>query len=477
MTTELSAKKELLRSLLKCPHRDLKQTIPIFSDALNKDPFFAGKCFYALTMPEYNQLRDLEESGIAFLLTSPHSLHREAGRICLQTLEPYRVYRVGNFIRQSLKSNRQVKGAITDYLHTLESDRKRFDGAARVAGRDLHRLFEHYHIRPSQRTQIILFDHEIPEGEVDPVLILRKAKTPEEQAKIIVDYRIPYRQATSVLKGLTPAVWVALIEVMTPVEAMNLRSAIEKSGILKDSDIRSLYEKKLSLVAREERAAVSTITERKSTKGKDKKLDAILAKAREEKIEKGARITVDTLIAVDCSGSMDPAIEASRRICPHIASLCDARLEVYCFNDTAWKLECSSGTFEDFQKAFQLIRANGQTSLGSALRRAVQDGFVPEQVVFITDQEENSPPHLERVFRDVGQDIRFVFVNLGHYSSQVASELERDGAEITEFDFRAVPDTPGWYSSMDNFVPLLTQGGYAQLVEQIMALELPSRKT
>lgn len=475
MTIELSAKKELLRSLLKCPHRELKQTIPVFSDALTRDPLFAGKCFYALTLKEYNQIRDLEECAIAFLLTSPFAEHREAGRICFQTLEPYRAYRAGAFVRSNLKSNRQVKGAVVDYLQTLESDTRRFAGAARVAGKDLHRLYEFYHIKPSPRAQSFLFEHKVPEGELDPILLLRKADTPEEQAQTIVKHRIPYRQATSVIKALTPAIWVALIEVMTPAEALNLRSAVEKSGILADGEIRELYEKKLAQVTTSERVSAGTITERKSAKGRDQRLEKIVSTARQEKIEKGARITLDTLFAIDCSGSMHEAIDISRRICPHIASLCDAKLVVYCFHDTAWKLDFGEGTFEDFQKAFRMIRADGQTSLGSALRNALKEGFVPEQAIFITDQGENRSPNLAEVYKE-SRDTRFIFVNTGDFTSQVANELEREGADVTEFAFDAKPDTPGWYSAMDNFTPLLTKGGYIQLVEKIMALELPKRK-
>lgn len=472
-TKELSAKKELLRLLMRCPHRNLEETIPIFKSALDKDPLFSGKCFYALTLSEFNQIRDLAESSCAFLLTSPHSEHREAGRICFQKLEPYRAYRVSAFARKQLKPNRQVRGAVIDYLRALELDKKRFDGAVSVAGSDLHRMYEFYHIEPSPRAQSILFDRKLPEGEVSPILLLRKAVTPEEQAKIIVEHRIPYRQATSVLKAMTPAVWVALIEVMTPAEALNLRASIEKSDILKDPDIRELYEKKLGCVATSKRVATSTITERKSAKGKDERLDTILSKARQEKIDKGARISDDTLIAVDCSGSMEPAIEAARRICPHIASLCDAKLAVYCFNDTAWKLDYGKGTFEDFQRAFKLIRADGQTSLGCALKKAITDGFVPEQAVFITDQCENRSPRLADVFKVSGGDTRFIFMNFG--SNDVAQQLESAGAEVTEFTINVSVDTPGWYSLLDNLRPLLTKGGYTQLVEKIMALVLPKR--
>jgi len=56
-------------------------------------------------------------------------------------------------------------------------------------------------------------------------------------------------------------------------------------------------------------------------------------------------------------------------------------------------------------------------------------------------------------------------------------EYERVGADVSEFEFTARLDTPGWFSSMDNFVTLLTKGGYIELVSRIMELELPTRKS
>jgi hypothetical protein len=473
-TTELSAKKELLRALLRCPHRKLEDTVPVFRTALEQDPLFAGKCYYALTLGEFNQIRDLAESGIAFLLTSPHSIHRDAGRTCLQGLEPYRAYRVAKFIRNHLKTNRQVKGAVEDYLYTREIDRPRFDGAVRVARKALHYMYDTYHIKPGQRAQTIIFDKETPEGEADAIEMLLSASTPEEQAQLIVEYNIPYRQATSAIKSMTPAIIVALIEVMTPAEALNSRASIEASGILGDAKIRKLYEDKLKQTATDKRVATSTITERKSAKGKDEKLDKILSTARQTKIDKGARITDNTVIAVDCSGSMDVAIEIARRTCPFIASLCDAELKVICFNDTAWPLDYAGTTFEDFRKAFTLIRANGSTSLGSALKLALRQGFRPELAVYITDQEENRQPTLADVFRE-NNDVRFVFINVGDVHN-VAKQLENAGAEVLEYDLDVDTKKSGWYSALDNLTPLLTKGGYTQLVERIMALELPIRK-
>ena len=474
---ELSAKKELVKSLMRCPHRKLDETISTFQSVLDKDPLFAGKCFYALTFDEFNKIRDLEDSAIAFLLTSPHSEHRDAGRILFQRLEPFRAYRVSKFMKESLKRNRQSNGAVKDYLKTIESNTKRLDGAVKVAASKLHYMYEMYHYPASDRAKNLIFDRKAPEGEVDILEVLRNTNSPEEQAEIIVANKIPYKQATSVIKSLTPAVWVALIEVMSVPEAVNMRAAVEKSGILTDSSIRKLYETKIASAATSKKVASTTLGERKSTKGKDESINKIMKEAEQKKIDTGLKITADTAIFIDCSGSMGIAIEMAKAVCPHIASLCDARLAVYCFNDSAWNVKYTTGTIEDFRKAFNLIRANGGTSLGAPLKKCLVDGFTPEQLIFITDQGENQHPMLADVIKEtkLQNDLRAVFINTAD-NHMVAEQLERLGVDVTEFEFRSNLQTPGWYADMDNFSTLLTKGGYTDIVEKILTLELPTRK-
>jgi len=476
---ELSAKKKLVQSLLRCPHTDLTQTVPVFSEALEQDPLFAGKCFYALTLDEFNRIRDLEEAGIAFLLTSQYPEHRTAGRCLFQDLEPYRASRASRFVRRDLKPNRQAKAAVLSYLRAIESDKKRFDGAVRVARKQLHQMYESYHVKPSQRAQSIIFDRKIPEGDVDVVKLLRDAKGPEEQARLIVEHRIPYRLATSTLKAMTPAIWVALIEVMSPTEAVNARASVEKSGILGDDRIRKLYESKIEAAAGVAKISVSHLSERKSARGTDKGVEEKIQKVRQEKIDKSARIKMDTLVAVDCSGSMETAIEVAKRVCPQIAAICDAGLAVYCFNDTAWPIKFSGATLQDFEGAFRMIKAGGPTAAGLSVEKAIRDGFVPEQVVIVTDQGENRPPFVHEVYKksmDDGIDIKFIIITLPGFdrTDRMHAGLDRAGADVVNFDLDTNVQTSAWYAELENVIPLLTKGGYVELVEKIMALELPS---
>ncbi len=480
-TQELSVKKKLLQSLLRCPHRDLAQTIPIFSQAMEEDPLFAGKCCYALTLQEFNKIRDLGEAGISFLLTSQFPEHRIAGRILFQDLEPYRAARAANFVRRGLKPNRQAKSAVTRFIRTLEGDQRRFDGAVRVARKPIHQMYVAYHIKPSGRAQTIVFLKKTPEGEIDIDKLLREAGTPEDQARIISEHRVPYRKATSALKKMTPAVWVALIDVMSPVEAVNARAAVERSGVLEDKRIRALYEDKLAQAKDSERVTAIHLVERKSARGSDERLEAIVQETRQDKVEKGGRITAKTLFLIDRSGSMHTAIELAKRLCPMAAASCDDEMAVYCFNDTAVKLEYSDNTLKEFERAFRMIKSGGQTSIGIGLQKAIRDGFIPEQVIIVTDQGENSRPYLSDEYLKLiqqGEETRFIFVTVPSPmfgpTDKVVKELESKGAEVVDYRLDTDMNTSAWYVDMENVVPLLTKGGYIEIVERIMELELPA---
>jgi len=476
--TELSIKKDILRTLMKCPHGNLDETIPTFNKSMLQDPLFTGKVCYALTLDEFNNIRDLSEAGIAFLLTSKYPQHREAGRVMFQTLEPYRAYRVSTFVHKSLKSNRQVQGSVTDYLKILESNKNRFNGAVKVAASKLHKMYEFYHVKPGSLAQEVLFDHKTPEGEEDIIEILKKTEDPNDQAAIIVTNRIPYKQATSVIKKITPAVLVAFIEVMTIPEIVNSRAMIESSGVLNDSRIREIYEKKLALAGTNKRVVTSTLGERKSTKGSDERLNKIIKEAEQKKIDNSIKITADTDIYVDCSGSMQPAIELAKIICPQVAALCSGNLRVFGFNEVAWDIYKGKGTIEQFRTAFMLVRASSNTSLGSALLKSY-DKTPPEQVIYITDQGENRSPYVVDVYKNYKHNTKFIFLNVSGNQGirhHLAEQLDTLGADVLEFEFKTTINTPGFYSDLDNFTTLLTKGGYTELVTKIMNLELPTRK-
>lgn len=505
MVTEARSVRALLwQQLFRCPHRKLEEAKPTFEEILERDPLFAGHAFHALAIStgdvklesllpiyrkalkghypprqKFNAIRDLGELGCAHLLSSPHREHREAGRCDFQVLEPYRAGKVAFYIRGHLKVNRQVQGAVTDYLRALEANDRRFDGAVLRARETLHHLYEFFHVKPSPRAQAMLFDNEPPPGSLPWLLKeLTRAEEPGAQARLIAEHKIPYTVATAVIKHLTPAVVVALIEAMSPVEAVNARGWLERGGWLKDERIKQFYLEKVAQTAQDHRASVTTMKERASAKGRDEAVEAAIQEARDRKIREGARIKRDTLLAVDVSGSMQAAIEVAKRLGALIAPLCDAELKVICFREYATPLETKGQTLQAWEEAFRLIKADGRTSLGCALEKALSEGFYPQQVIYVTDQGENTPPQLAQVYQRLqgqGQDPIFVFLNVRSGHEGVSQHLEEAGARVAVFHLDEDMSQPGWYVSLEQLIPVLTGEGPIHLVDRILALELPCR--
>ena len=94
--------------------------------------------------------------------------------------------------------------------------------------------------------QQILFDNDPPEGSrLHALRQLAKAESPADQARAIVEYKIPYRVASTVIKQMTPTVMVALIDQMSAQELINSMGALKRRGVLDVPEIKSMVEAKL----------------------------------------------------------------------------------------------------------------------------------------------------------------------------------------------------------------------------------------
>src|SRR6185437_1845960 len=86
-----------------------------------------------------------------------------------------------------------LKTEIARYLREREANPDWFDSTALVARKALKRLYAVLHIRPGERAQKILFDDRPPaDSRVGALKRLARLTDPDEQAKAIVEARIPF---------------------------------------------------------------------------------------------------------------------------------------------------------------------------------------------------------------------------------------------------------------------------------------------
>lgn len=491
MTEEARARNVLFRNLMSVTHREYSPLVVSFREALEQDPDFISRaCVHICTGG--SNIRDQQDAAIITLLQASPIFpeYREAGRCLLLGnsvydlddivgLPPFRIFRIERFIRQSdRKIPRLMKSVVIHYLRTLECDPMWFDGVVLRNRRAIKSAYKHYHIRPTARTQAILFDN-LPPADSRLAILKQIAHSddPREQAKLVIKHKIPYVVATSVLPKISPVVGIALVGAMSPTEALNSRAWVERSGLLNIPEVKDVYVAKVA----EAQASVASAEHRVSTKGVDREVEAAVTKAKEEAVKKEQRIERDTLILVDRSSSMEPAIEIAQQFGSRLAPICDGDLMVVAFNDYAQVVEVEDPSYAGWQTAFRGIRTDGWTSMEAGLNLALNQGFGPEQIVVITDGGENrgsfvrglkkledNPPHIVVLWTAPSGQWQ------GRISDTFTSSVERAGYRVDKFEIN--PTNPDYYL-YDQVAALLGGPPALSLVERILQTKLPRRKS
>lgn len=473
----------MLNTLLRTPHRDVSAAVPLFKEVHERDPLFFGRL--AAWYFDNGSVHDLKQLFIAILATSNFSDdYREAGLAMLEKLPPYQVERVVGFVK-----GRQVKGAYTagvantvprsmrtavaNYLHDRERNQEAFDNVVMHARKPLKSLYASLRIKPGEYAQRVLFDNDPPEGSRLHVLKqLAKTEDPVEQARLIVTNKIPYRVAVSTITNMTPAVLVALVDSMTPQEVINNLSSLEKRGAMES--MRKLIESKLEAAKNDKRVSALKTREALKAANLDEDMVAKVQAVGDVQIKNKARIKRPTAIFVDKSGSMEVAIEVGKQIAAVVAPVCEAGLFIYAFDTMAYEIRYAGVNLSDFEKAFKGIKAGGGTSCGVALeymRRAKQ---LVEQIIIITDQEENTAPYLHSALAEYAKDMGSVpevfIVNVGRYvRDYLEKSLIQNGYAVDTFTFN------GDYYSLPSLLPMLAGGTRVELLMDIMQYPLPKR--
>ncbi|MEJ2736131.1 MAG: hypothetical protein P8189_21625 [Anaerolineae bacterium] len=485
----------LLNTLLTTPHRDLDGVYLVHREIIEQDPRFYVQlaAWYAAE----GEVRDHKEMFVVSLALSDFPGHRDVGLALLREMPPYQVGRVFDFvkgqtIRRRVKQGDQVqvvtekrgmyvnvprsmKTEITRYLREREADAAWFDSSVLQARRAMKRLYASLHIAPSPRAQAILFEDNPPaDSRLYALKLIAQARSPAEQARAIVDNRIPYRVAASVIRKMTPTVLVALIDRMSPQELINNLGSLKRHGAFDNPDVKALIEAKLEQAQTADRVSAYKAKVAAKAAGVSEDVSTKLDAVTEARVQAKGTIARSTALLIDKSGSMREAIEIGKRIGAMIAGICQADLYVYAFDSMGYRIEVAGPSLSDWEKALLGIQAGGSTSCGVAIEMMRRQGEVVEQMIVVTDEGENSPPYftatLKRYREELQADPRIVFVK----TQNAVQRLERE-CRAEQIDFDAY-QFAGDYYALPNLLPLLTQPSKLDLLLDIMAYPLPQRK-
>ena len=473
---ERDVRLEMLNSLLTTPHRQLADVAELHKTMLERDPLFYGHL--AAWYQRHGDVRDHKEVFVGNLLTSTITGHRGAGFVLVQELPPYQVARVVDFVKQQRGTlPRSARTAVARYLRAREEQPKFFDAAALRARKSMKHLYAGLHIKPGARADAILFKDAPPADSLAYALKrLAQTETPAEQARLIVEHRVPYAVAVGAVKALTPTVLVALISQMTPQETINNLKSLKVRGALAHAEVKALVDEKLRAAAQSERVSAFKATKAAAVAGVDAETAAQLETVASAQLKRRGRITKTTALFVDKSGSMTAAIEVGKQVAALVSGITEAALYVYAFDTAAFAVAPKGAARElsDWERAFRDMRADGGTSIGAPLEVMRLRRQAVEQIVIVTDEGENTAPYFGETYARYAAELQcapsVLVVKLGQHCDLVERQLRTARVPCETFTFA------GDYYALPNLVPLLSRPSRLELLLEIMDTPLPERQ-
>lgn len=476
----------ILNTLLRTPHRDVAPYMPLFAAVLERDPLFFGRL--SAWYFDHGSVHDLKQLFIAYMSCSKFAdEYREAGLAMMMQLPPYQVERVIQMIKGSKRGDVTVKGispgvprsfktAIEHYLRDRESSVEKFDNAVLHARKSMKTMYASFRIKPGEYAQRVLFDDNPPEGSKLYLLKqIAQSSNPTEQAKMIVENKIPYRIAISLIKKVTPAALVAIVAAMTPQEVINNMSSLKRRGAMDNVELRKLIEKKLEDAKTDKRVSALKTRQAMKAAALDEEMARKVEEVGDKQIKAKGTIKRPTALFIDKSGSMEQAIEVGKQIASIVAPVCEAGLYVYAFDVMAFPIVAQGKELSDWEKAFKGITANGGTSCGVPFLMMTKAKQRAEQIVVVTDQAENNNPRMAVAIKTYSQQdfVNFepsvMIVNVGTACQVLENSLKAVGIEVDTYTFN------GDYYSLPNLIPLLAGGTRLELLMEIMTYPLPER--
>jgi hypothetical protein len=515
---EQDVRLQLLNTLLTTPHRKLDEIWPIHRDIAATDPRFYVRL--AAWYTDHGDVRDHREMFVVTLVLGDFPGHRDTGLAMLRELPPYQVARVVDFIhgRKTTRTVREktekpAKGARTAkkkskkpqataspakkvtesfglfqnpprslktevqrYLREREADADWFDGTVLQARKAIKRLYAVLHVKPGPRAQQILFDETPPaDSRVYALKQLAKAESPAEQARAIVENAIPYRVAATVVKQMTPAVLMALIDRMSPQELINNVASLKKRCAFENAELKAMIDQKLEAAQTGARVSAFKAGKAMEAAGATGETRAMLERVADTQIKARGRIRRPTALLIDKSGSMELAIELGKRIGAMISTICEEDLYVYAFDTIAYPIGRGGSDLASWERALAGITAGGGTSCGVAVETMRLKKQYVEQVILVTDEGENTAPHfapaLAKYRETVKADPTVCIVRTPRAGATVTNACQRAGVAVDVFEFG------GDYYALPNLIPLLAKPSRLELLMEIMDYPLPVRKS
>jgi hypothetical protein len=138
-----------------------------------------------------------------------------------------------------------------------------------------------------------------------------------------------------------------------------------------------------------------------------------------------------------------------------------------------YPMKAAGKELADWEKAFAHLRATGSTSIGCALEAMRLKKERVEQILIVTDEEENTSPYFAQVYEAYSRELavapNVVIVRLGRTGGQMERQMQ-GRAQVDTVTFT------GDYYALPNLVPLLARPSRQELLMEILDTTLPVRE-
>jgi hypothetical protein len=515
VTPEEDIRLNMLNSFMTCSHRDTVELNKLHSELQDKDPTFYSHL--AAWYQKNGDIRDHKEIFSARLIVDKYLPNREVGLALFQKHPFFLKFKIFSFIKgKEIKVRHKTGKKITvpgkkkpideykvekkkvglecniptsfvnelkKYFAWLEAHTEQFDAIIMRNAKDLKALIVSLGLKHSKRTNDIIFKKKYPkDSKMDSFKEIAKIEDPVKQAELIVKNKIPFTTAIGLVENPTPAVWVALIDAMSPQEVINHVATLEERGLTENPLTKDLIMKKLKKAeVSKSVAALKTKTATATGRIKNEEVLKQMDTIADKQIKKGGTIKLSTAVCVDKSGSMTKAIQVGKSCAALVSGATEAPLYVLAFDQITYPIVSRESTLSGWEEAFKPIIAHGRTSMSSCVDYLIRKGIVVEQFVYITDEGETETPHFTEKYAEykkkfnVSPHVIIIHVKGNNGALEDCYTLsERIKSAGIEYDTYTPKEAD--YYSLPGLISLLARKTKIDLLYEVMDTPLPVRK-
>lgn len=463
-------KNKIISELTRSPHGDLKQYVPVGSQAAREEAeFFAHLISWNR---QHGQVRDSQVALpiIALAGNGAHPEFTENALAHLALLDPRNLVRGLRFGKELKTPNhgRALRSLVERYLRIREDAWPWWERTALAHRASLKTLYAMYHVKPNAAADLALFKGQPAAGSLLDVIRNLKNLPATEAAGIIIKRRIPFLAAQGALgaRAKEPEMVLALIENMSPTELVTNTASLERLGMKANPALRAAYEVGIQKLGKSKKTSMKASRAIESLK--DESLKEKLRGAQEKQIKALGGVDGNWLVLGDKSSSMSMAIEVSRRVAATLAKLVNGEVHLVFFDSTPRHVAATGKDYDALLAETRHVDASGNTSIGCGLRWILDKGIEVDGIAIVSDGGENTTPLFAETYQHYAQMIGkepvvYLYETRGDPNS-LAPAMRAHGLDLQTFDLRhgAVD-----FYSLPNLVQTMNTRRYG-LVEQIM---------